>query len=148
MTEIKSAGLMICILMVLMAYLKQAIPRGKTTYLMKAIISIFILLSVVQGVVRFDFDALNKSFESSYTRNEEVWKKTAEMVSAGLKNEFEMFLQDQKINARVLGVHVEGNQDGFQIKKVIVSGTEAETAKKLLAGRYQIGIAYVEVQNE
>ena len=40
MAEIKSIGLIICILMVLMAYLKQAIPRGKTTYLMKAIISI------------------------------------------------------------------------------------------------------------
>ena len=70
------------------------------------------------------------------------------MVSAGLKNEFEMFLQKQKINARVLNVYVEGNQDGFHSKKVIVSGAEAETAKKLLAGRYQIGIAYVEVQNE
>ena len=148
MTEIKSAGLTVCILMVLMAYLKQAIPRGKTTYLMKAIISVFILLSVVQGVMRFDFDTLKNSFDGSYARNEEVWEKTAEMVSAGLKNEFEMFLQKQKINARVLNVYVEGNQDGFHIKKVIVSGAEAETAKKLLAGRYQIGIAYVEVQNE
>lgn len=148
MTEIKSAGLMVCILMVLMAYLKQAIPRGKTTYLMKAIISIFILLSVVQGVMKFDFHTLKSTFESSYTPNEEVWKKTAEMVSTGLKDEFEMFLKKQNINATVLCVDVAGNQDGFHIERVIVSGGEAETAKELLAGRYQIGIAYIEVQNE
>ena len=50
--------------------------------------------------------------------------------------------------ATVESVTVEGNQDAFEIRKVIVSGQDAQTAKNLLAGRYQIGIAYIEVKNE
>ena len=148
MTEIKSIGLIICILMVLIAYLKQVIPRGKTTYLMKAIISIFILLSIVQGVLNFDFSTFRSTLESAYSRNEEVWSKTAEMIGDGLIEEFQHFLWEQGVDAQVKEVSVEGNQDGFEIKKVLVSGVDAQTARNLLAGRYQIGIAYIEVENE
>lgn len=148
MSQIRSIGLIICILMVLMAYLKQAIPRGKTTYLMKSIISIFILLSIVRGVLDFDFSALKIAIESSYSRNDAVWNQTAAMIEEGLKNEFKNFLIEQEVDAEVQKVTVSGNQDGFVVKKIIVSGKNAETAKKLLSGRYQIGIAYIEVQNE
>ena len=148
MAEIKSIGLIICILMLLMAYLKQVIPRGKTTYLMKAIISIFILLSIVQGVMEFDFDSFRSALESSYSRNEEVWSKTAEMIGEGLQNEFQQFLSEQGVDAQVEAVSVAGDQNGFEIQRVLVSGADAQTGRNLLAGRYQIGIAYIEVKNE
>ncbi len=148
MDQIKSIGLIICVLMVLMAYLKQAIPRGKITYLMKAIISIFILLSLVQGVMSFDFQALKQAMNSTYNRNEAVWDQTATMIEEGLRKEFENFLDQQSLEAEVKSVNVNGDQNGFRIEKVVLSGIRAETAKKLLAGRYQIGIAYIEVQNE
>lgn len=148
MDQIKSIGLIICILMLLMAYLKQAIPRGKTTYLMKAIISIFILLSIVQGVLEFDFSKLKTTLENGYSHDDQVWHKAAELIGDGLIKEFENFLIEQNVDAQVNEVVVEGNQDQFEIKKVIVSGNGAETARNLLAGRYQIGIAYIEVKNE
>ena len=148
MNDIKSAGLLICILMVLMAYLKQAIPKGKSTYLMKAIISIFILLSVVQGIRNLNFESLKTLFYSGYSRSNEVWSQAAEMIEVGLKEEFQNYLEAEEINALVVSVSVEVNQETFEIKKVIVSGNEAETARNLLAGRYQIGIAYIEVKNE
>ncbi|MBQ4052221.1 MAG: hypothetical protein IJD09_01035 [Clostridia bacterium] len=148
MSQIRGIGLIICILMVLMAYLKQAIPRGKTTYLMKAIISIFILLSIVQGVTAFDFSELKNTIESGYSRNEEVWSKTAEIVAEGLKKEFEQFLREQGMEVSVFSVSVKGDQEGFEIQKVLLAGRDAETGKKLLAGRYRIGLAYIEVQNE
>ncbi len=148
MNEIKSIGLVVCILMVLMAYLKQAIPRGKTTYLMKAIISIFILLSIVDGVVHFDFNSIKDLMDQSYSRNEEVWNKAADLVGDGLQREFETYIQSEGLHAEVTEIQVEGNQDSFEIARVILSGTDAETARNLLAGRYQIGIAYIEVKNE
>ncbi len=148
MNEIKSIGMTICIMMVLMAYLKQAIPKGKTTYLMKAIISVFILLSVVNGIRTFDFHSVKEFLNRPYTNNEEVWKNAAEMVADGLMSEFQNYLSKENISAEVQGVTVEVNEDRFVIKKVIVSGTDAENARNLLAGRYQIGIAYIEVKNE
>ena len=148
MDEIKSVGVVICLLMVLMAYLKQAIPRGKTTYLMKAIISIFVLLSILDGVIHFNFNAIKDLVDRSYSRNEEVWDNAAELVADGLQREFDSYIQNQGIRAEVAEIQVDGNQDTFEIKKVILSGTEAETARNLLAGRYQIGIAYIEVKNE
>lgn len=148
MAEIKSIGLIICILMVLMAYLKQAIPRGKTTYLMKAIISIFILLSIFEGIRNFNFNSLRDLLDSSYAQNDEVWAKSARLIEDGLKKEFTHFLIDEGVMATVESITVEGNQDAFEIRKVIVSGQDAQTAKNLLAGRYQIGIAYIEVKNE
>ncbi len=148
MDDIKSAGLIICILMVLMAYLKQVIPRGKTMHLMRAIISIFILISLVDGVRNFDLASVRALMDRAYEHNEEVWQNAAELIGDGLKNEFENFLLSERIDAEVNKVTVEGNADLFEIKKVTVSGKDAETARNLIAGRYQIGIAYIEVQNE
>lgn len=148
MGEIKSFGLIICILMLLMAYLKQVIPRGKTTYLMKAIISVFILLSIVQGVLEFDFSKWNSFLNSGYTNSELIWSDAAELVEEGLKNEFENFLDEMQIDADVEFVSVSGDQNGFEIQKVIVGGEDSVTAKNLLAGRYRIGISLIEVKNE
>ncbi len=148
MSTIKSVGLIICILMVLMAYLKQVIPRGKTTYLMKAIISIFILLSFINGVKNFDFQSIQDLIQRPYSHNEEVWTKAAELIEEGLEKEFQNFLDGEEVDAEVKGVAVDGNQDSFKVKKVILSGRDSEAARNLIAGRYQIGLAYFEVQNE
>ena len=148
MDQIKSIGLIICILMVLMAYLKQVIPRGKTTYLMKAIISIFILLSIVKGVFDFDFKTFSMTLENGYSKSEDVWNKAADLVAGGLKQEFESFLQEQSIDAQVVEISVERSEEYFEIVKVIVSGSDARTAKNLLAGRYRIGLSNIEVKNE
>lgn len=148
MNEIKSIGMIICILMVLMAYLKQVIPRGKTTYLMKAIVSIFILLSIADGIRQFDFNAIKALMDRTYSRNEEVWSKAADLIGDGLQKEFESYIDGEGLDAEVRDVTVKGDQDSFEITKVIVTGTDAETARNLLAGRYQIGIAYIEVKNE
>ena len=148
MEDIKSAGLIICILMVLMAYLKQVIPRGKSMYLMNAIISVFILISIVDGVRNFDFASIKALMDRTYSHNEAVWENAAGLIGDGLKNEFQNFLLEEHIDAEVNEVTVEGTADAFEIKRVIVSGNDAETARNLLAGRYQIGIAYIEVKNE
>lgn len=148
MKEIKSIGLIICILMVLMAYLKQAIPRGKTTFLMKAIVSIFILLSIIDGVRNFDFASVKELLASGYSQDNEVWENSAELISQGLRDEFENYLAEEGLDAEVCSVHVTVDQNGFEIDQVIVAGKDAETARNLLAGRYQIGISYIEVQNE
>lgn len=148
MSDIKGVGIIICLLMVLMTYLKQVIPKGKSIYLMKGIISVFILLSFFDSLKNFDLRSIMSITDYSYSYNEEVWDKAAELIADGLKSEFKYFLESEKINAEVSEVRVEGNQDTFEVKKVILSGTDAETARNLLAGRYQIGIAYIEVKNE
>lgn len=148
MSDVKGVGLIICILMVLMAYLKQAIPRGKITLLMNAIISVFILLSFVNGVKSFNFKSIQNLPDRTYTNNDEVWSKAADLIGSGLEKEFQNFLNDEKIEAEVNKVMVDGKGDSFEVRKVILSGRDAETARNLLAGRYQIGLAYFEVQNE
>lgn len=148
MSDVKGVGLIICILMVLMAYLKQVIPRGKMTQLMKAIISVFILLSFINGVKNFNFKSIQHMLERNYTNNDEVWSKAADLIGSGLEKEFQSFLNNEKIEAEVNNVMVDGEGDSFEVRKVILSGRDAETARNLLAGRYQIGLAYFEVQNE
>jgi len=148
MEKIKSIGLVICMLMVLMAYMKQMIPYGKTTLLMNSIVSVFILLSIIDGFKTVDFGSFKSFFERSYSHNAEVWDNAAVMIEDGLRDEFQRYLKNERIVAEVIDVTVERSSDEFEIKKVIVSGSDAETARNLLSGRYQIGIAYIEVKNE
>lgn len=148
MDDIKSAGLILCILMLLMTYLKQAVPRGKLNYLMKAVISVFILLSIINGFRHFDLQSLKALFDQSYTHSDEVWTRAADLVAEGLLREFEGYLQQEGLNAEVMEVVVEGNQESFEIQSVILSGTDAQTARSLLAGRYQIDETCIEVKNE
>ncbi len=148
MSQIRGFGLIVCLLMVLMAYLKQAIPRGKTTYLMKAIISVFILVSILRGMMSLDFEAIKKALASEYTYETGDWDKTTELICEGLKREFQNYLNENEIQAKVDRVEVAGDYEGFSITKVILSGVEGQNAKNLLAGRYQIGLLYFEVKNE
>lgn len=148
MEVIKSFGLTICMLMVLMAYMKQMIPYGKTTVLMNSIVSFFILLSIINGFRTIEFRSFKSFFKNNYTHNDEVWSNAALLIADGLKSEFTNFLESERIDAEVIEVTVERGADTFEIIKVIVTGSDAETARNLLSGRYQIGIAYIEVKNE
>ncbi len=144
----RSAGLLICILMVLMAYLKQSIPKGKSAYLMKAIISVFILLSIVNGIRNMSWRGLEGLLNRSYAHNEAIWENTASMMEEGLKGEFQRFLDEEKIDALVISVDVVGAAEAFSIEGVIISGMDRELAAKLISSRYQIGLEKIEVVND
>ncbi len=144
MNQIRSLGLIVCVLMVLMAYLKQAIPRGKISYLMKAIISIFIMLSLINGIRNFDLDSLKNLIAQN--QDNEVLEEAKTVIEQGLIEEFNRFLLEQNIDAMVERISVEG--DGYVISKVVLSGPNAEGARRIIAGRYQIGISNIEVKNE
>lgn len=148
MDGIRSAGLIICVLMVLMAYLKQAIPKGKSLYLMKAIISVFILLSIISSVKGISWHGLEGLINGSYSQSEEVWENSAALIEEGLMDEFQRFLDDENIAANILKVKVSGKLDDFKIDYVKVAGKDHIIAKKLLAGRYQIGLNLIEAVDE
>ncbi len=135
-------------LMVLMAFLKQIIPHGKMSQLMKAIVSVFILLSIVEGVMNFDFNAVADLVEYTYVENASIWDDTARMIGDGLRREFEQYLSAEKIDAKIISVAVEGDQQGFDIIGIKLSGTGANTARNLISARYQIDIGTIEVINE
>lgn len=146
MKGIKELGLIICLMMVLMAYLKQSIPQGKTAQLMRGIISVFILLSVIQGVRSFDFQTVRYFAENQ--NNGEVWERTAQQVEKGLQEEFNAFLKEQSVYAAVQLVSVDTSNETFAINRVVLCGKDGETAKKILSARYGIGSQCIEVMNE
>ncbi len=142
MDIIKRFGLIVCLLMVLMAYLKQTIPRGKTMILMRSIISVFILISIVDGVRTLDFEGIKEIFDRPYQL---VADDTLNEIELGLKNEFNAFLDEQGIDAVVNEVEMEENSI---IKYVRIIGSEGNMAKQLLSARYQIHQQNIEVKNE
>ncbi len=142
MDIIKHFGLIVCLLMVLMAYLKQAIPRGKTTVLMKSIISIFILISIVDGVRTMDLNRLKDIFDQPYNI---ISDETFSEIGEGLKDEFNSFLENQGIDAEVMEIKMDRN---VVVEKVILVGNEWRNAKELLSARYQIEKQNIEVKNE
>ena len=148
MGGIRSFGLVICVLMVLMAYLKQTIPRGKTTFLMKAIVSLYILLSIIFAVKEMSWKGLERLLNSSYTHNDTIFEQSADLMEEGLKEEFMRYLQSVELNAQIYSVSVIGELDEFKISKVQIFGPDAEIAQKLLAGRYKIGLNLIEVVDE
>ena len=90
MDAIKSLGLIISLLMVLMAYIKQLIPDGKVNGIMKMILATFIMLSMIEGVRNFDFSKVRLIYEKSY--NDDAWNETVDLIESGLMNEMNDFL--------------------------------------------------------
>lgn len=146
MDAIKSLGLIISLLMVLMAYIKQLIPDGKVNGIMKMILATFIMLSMIEGVRNFDFSKVRLIYEKSY--NDDAWNETVDLIESGLMNEINDFLEDQAISAEVLTVEVQLMSDKFEISQIILSGTDTQAAKNILSGRYQINKDNIEVKNE
>lgn len=146
MDAIKSLGLIISLLMVLMAYIKQLIPDGKVNGIMKMILATFIMLSMIEGVRNFDFSKVRLIYEKSY--NDDTWNETVDLIESGLMNEMNDFLEDQAISAEVLTVEVQLMSDKFEISQIILSGNDIQAAKNILSGRYQINKDNIEVKNE
>lgn len=146
MDAIKSLGLIISLLMILMAYIKQLIPDGKVNGLMKTILAVFILLSMIEGVRNFDFSKIQLIYEESY--DDDSWNETIDLIEDGMIDEMNTFLGEQKINAYVSDVGVQRNNDAFEITYVCISGNDFQIAKNILSSRYQIDKANIEVKNE
>ena len=115
---------------------------------MKSVVSIFIAVSILNGLREFDFKQIATIIGSSEYGEDDVWKESERAVGDGLKKEYQHYLNTQKINAVVEELVIRFDEQGVSVEKVLLSGTEAETAKNLLAGRYQIGLRYIEVKNE
>ncbi len=146
MDAIKSLGLIISLLMVLMAYIKQLIPEGKVNGLMKMILAIFILLSMIEGVRNFDFSKVRLIYEKSYSDN--IRSETVDLIESGLIDEMNNFLANQAISAKVLKIEVQLINDNFEISHIALSGYDSQAAKNILSGRYQINKDNIEVKNE
>ncbi len=146
MEAIKSLGLIISLLMVLMAYIKQLIPDGKVNGLMKMILSVFILLSMIDGVRNFDFSKVKLIYEQSYT--DTLGNDTVDLIESGLIDEMNNFLKNQKISARVLDIEVGLINDNFEISHIVLNGYDSKVAIDFLSGRYQIEKGNIEVKNE
>ena len=146
MEAIKSLGLVISLLMVLMAYIKQLIPDGKVNGLMKMILSVFILLSMIDGVRNFDFSKVQLIYEQSY--NDTVGNDTVDLIESGLVNEMNNFLENQGVSAEVMNIEVRFINDNFEISHIILSGYDSKVAINFLSGRYQINKENIEVKNE
>ena len=142
MDVIKRIGLIICILMVLMAYLKQAIPRGKIMMLMRSIISLFILVSIIDGVRNLNFDQLKNIFDQPF---QNVAEDSASEIAKGLINEFNVFLMDQGLNSKVINITV---SDESRVTYVKLTGHDSTVAKELISARYHIKKQNIEVKNE
>ncbi len=146
MDAIKSLGLIISLLMVLMAYIKQMIPDGKVNGLMKMILAIFILLSMIEGVRNFDFSKIRWTYEESY--NDNSWNETIDIMESGLVDEMNNFLKNQAVSAEVLTIEVEMINENFKISHIGLKGNDSQMAKNMIAGRYQINKEDIEVKNE
>ena len=146
MDAIKSLGLIISLLMVLMAYIKQLIPDGKVNGLMKMILAIFILLSMIEGVRNFDFSKIRLIYDESY--NDNSWNETIDLMESGLVDEMNNFLKNQAVSAEVLKIEVKLINDNFKISHVCLKGYDSQAAKNMLAGRYQLNKDDIEVKNE
>ena len=146
MEAIKSLGLIISLLMVLMAYVKQLIPDGKVNGLMKMILAVFILLSMIDGVRNFDFSKVQLIYEQSY--NDTVGDETIDLIESGLTDEVNNFLKNQRISAEVLNIEVRMINDNFEISHIVLSGDDSQAAINFLCGRFQINKGNIEVKNE
>lgn len=146
MDAIKSLGLIISLLMVLMAYIKQLIPEGKVNGLMKMVLAIFIMLSMIEGVRNFDFSKIRLIYEKSYS--DPIGNETVDLIESGLIDEMNSFLEEQAVSAEVSTVEVQLINNYFEISNITLIGYDSQAAKNILSGRYQINKDNIEVKNE
>ena len=148
MNGVKSLGLILCMLMIFMAYLKQIIPKGRAALLMKTIISVFIIVSTFEAFKSVNLSNIKAIFESEFASDANAWNKTIDLVEDGLVDEMNSFLNQHEIQAVVEEIKLVNTLDLYEFSKVIISGVDAEMARTFLSGRYQIDQLCIEVRNE
>ena len=133
--------------MIFAAYLKQVVPNGKTALLMKSVVSIFIIVSIFNGIKTFNFKSFFDPSESD-NKNSTLISEAVLKTEQELKREFQGYIDDYGFKAVIKSVKTEGDVERLQITKIVVCGADAEEAGRLIAGRYHIEESIIEVINE
>lgn len=148
MEIIKKLGLLFCVLMVLSAYIRHVIPKGKMNRLMNTVVSLFVMVSLITGFSQINFERVKLFVDPSNYQNEDDWADYKKKIEEGLRNEFSDYIASNGLDASVQTVILANTRKEYKISMVQISGQEAITARELLAGRYNIEKENIEVIDE
>lgn len=149
MNSLFSVFLKLCVLVIADALVSALTEHSANARRVRAVILAVTVCVLVKGILTLDFSGVSSfSLPETAPDTGEVWNSAAENVSSILEKEIEYYCKNNGLEINGVTVSVKSDGERFETERVTVSGSDAETAKKLIAGHFRIPLAYIIINGD
>lgn len=149
MNEIYIFAFRVCVILIIMALLSILTEHSKNGRLVRSVISVLLIVAVIRFVTNVRFDAFFSDVTADYSVDTgEVWQKTLCNVEQQFSAQMLSLCRQNGLTVDDIKVTLRRQADQIITDDVTISGRDARTAKNLIAGYFQISLAYININGE
>ena len=139
----------ISISVIIYSIIVSLIENSKYIQYIKNILMLSVILLVFDFALNFDFDNLTTFEANDYKINESaIWDTTLQNVSDELENQMLSLCKNNGLIIDEIDVKLSTNYSEIEIESIKITGIDKKSAKNLIAGHFNIGIAYINTDGE
>ena len=149
MNSLFSIIIKISVLIIIDSIVFAVTDHSKNGRVVRSVTIIVTLLVATSGLASVDYEKTPALSIPSYSPDTDaVWQGVTETVEKTLSDEMTGYCSSHGLEVTNINVEVECENDRFEAKRVDLSGRDAETAKKLIAGHFKIPLAYININGD
>ena len=143
MNLVMSGVISFCSLIIVFSVIDVLSSHTKNADAIKKIIMLITLILLIKIASDFDLTSFTIKSDDYTTQTESIWQESAKNIEMQLNEIFKEYLNSYGLNIDNVKVTVKTDFTDFEIDKVLITGEDATSAKKLISGYFKIDNAYI-----
>ncbi len=149
MNSILNIAFTLFILLIIACCAEQISIDNKFTPIIRPAISAMIIITIISGASKINFNETAVFFTNENAiGSDEVWESARINTEQFLKEDMLKLCKENFLNVFDIDVQIERNFESFTIKRIDISGPDKLSAKNLISGHYNVGLAYIFIDGE
>ena len=139
----------ISISVIIYSIIVSVIENSKYIQYIKNILTLSVILLVFDFAFSFNFKNITTFDTEDYKINESViWDNALQNVSDDLEKQMLNLCKNNGLIIDEIDVKLTTNYSDIEIESIKIAGIDKKSAKNLIAGHFNIGIAYINTDGE
>ena len=149
MSSIINLTINLCILVIISVIIENIISGTKSEKYVKLVITCVVITVILNFLINLEFSEINNFETDDYKVDTNgIWDDTLKILSEETEKQMLLICKQNAVNVDSIKVDLETDYSDFKIKSVTISGMQAREAKNLIAGYFQISLAYINITEE
>lgn len=147
MDELLRLALSISILMIIYSLVESIVGKTKNARYVKNVMLVLAVIISIDFFYNFDISS-SLVFDTSDLAidNTAVWNNALVYIEESLEQQMSDFTVANGLSIDSIDVSVGTNYSEFQIKNILITGADAQIAKNLISGHFDIALAYINTE--
>ncbi len=136
----------VCVLVIVAAVVGGITEGMKNGRLVRSVTAVIVITVIVGFISDIDFDIGQPFNAESYAVDEDgVWSGALDMTERELEKQLKSYCDSKSLLVDDIDVKLKTDFQKIEVESVEIAGRDAQNAKNLIAGHFQIGLAYIHI---